>query len=102
MWMEVPAVVDLGPRLVPEVIHRPQLGMSWTVVAVLEDWTTRIYHDAIGTPAETKRFRVRVSGPLPGQPSAVGEFEMIVRRYGDRPGWWISPDALPALWARTE
>jgi hypothetical protein len=91
--MEIRALVDLGPHLTPEIIRHPQLGLSWTVVAVLEDWTTRIYHDAIGTPAETKRFRVRVSGPLPGQPSADGEFVLVVRRYGDRAGWWISPDA---------
>jgi hypothetical protein len=91
--MEVPAVVDLGPRLVPEVIRRPQLGMSWTVAAVLEDWTTRQYHDVVGTSAETRRFKVRVSGPLPELPHAVGKFVLIVRRYGDRAGWWISPDS---------
>jgi hypothetical protein len=33
---------------------------------VVEDWTTPRYHDAVGTAAETRRFRVRVSGPLPG------------------------------------
>jgi hypothetical protein len=40
----------------------------------------------IGMPAETERFRVRVSGPLPAEPSADGEFVMIVRRYGDKSG----------------
>jgi hypothetical protein len=53
---------------------------------VLEDWTTPRYYDAVGTPAETRRFRVRVSGPLPGNPSEKGEFVMTVRRYGDRSG----------------
>jgi hypothetical protein len=38
------------------------------------------------------RFRVRVSGPLPGNPSEKGEFVITVCRYGDRPGWWISPE----------
>jgi hypothetical protein len=89
--MEVPAVVDLGPHLVPEVIRHPRLGLTWKVLAVTENWTTKRYHDSIGTHAETKRFRLRVSGPLPGNPSDVGEFVMIVRRYGDRPNWWISP-----------
>ena len=56
--------------------------------------TSPRYHDAVGTPAETKRFRVRVSGPLPGRPSEEGEFVMTVRRYGDRPGWWINPDQV--------
>jgi hypothetical protein len=45
-----------------------------------------------GTPLESKRFRVRVRGPLPGMSSKEGEFVMIVRRYGDRDGWWISPE----------
>jgi hypothetical protein len=89
--MEAPAVVDLGLYLVPEVIRHAQLGLSWEVLAVLENWTTRRYHDAVGTHEETKRFRVRVSGPLPGDPSAQGEFVMIVRRYGGRSGWWITP-----------
>ena len=59
---------------------------------MLEDWTTLRHYDAVGTPAEMGRFRVRVSGPLPGNPSEKGEFVMTVRRYGDRPGWWISPE----------
>lgn len=66
--MEVPAVVDLGPHLVPEVIRHARLDLSWKVLAVLENWTTPRYHNSVGTPAETKRFRVRVSGPLPGNP----------------------------------
>ncbi len=35
---------------------------------------------------------MRVSGPLPGNPSEKGEFVITVCRYGDRPGWWISPE----------
>src|SRR5690348_1480351 len=98
MRMEVPAVVDLDPHLVPVAIRHTVLGLSWSVLAVLEDWTTPAYYDDIGTPMETKRFRVQVTGPLPGRPSEAGEFGMIVRRYGDRPGWWISP--LPWLLQR--
>src|SRR5215475_3584085 len=89
--MEVSALVDLGPRLVPVAIRHARLGLTWRVTRVLEDWTTPRYYDAVGTAAETRRFRVRVSGPLPGSPSEEGEFVMTVRRYGDRPGWWISP-----------
>jgi hypothetical protein len=89
--MEVSALVDLGPRLVPVVIRHARLGLTWQVTRVLEDWTTPRYYETVGTPAETRRFRVRVSGPLPGSPSEEGEFVMTVRRYGDRPGWWISP-----------
>jgi|SRR5215468_9433183 len=90
--MEVSALVDLGPRLVPVTIRHARLGLAWRVTRVLEDWTTPRYYDAVGTMAETRRFRVRVSGPLPGNPSEEGEFVMTVRRYGDRPGWWISPE----------
>ena len=35
---------------------------------------------------ETKRLRVRVSGPLPGRPAETGKLAMTARRYGDRPG----------------
>jgi hypothetical protein len=90
--MEASAVVDLSARLVPLTIRHAELDLSWSVLAVLEDWTTPSYHEDVGTPMEMKRFRVRVSGPLPGHPAKTGEFAMTVRRYGDRPGWWISPD----------
>lgn len=93
--MEAPAAVDLGPRLVPVAIRHARLGLAWEVRQVLEDWTVTHYADVVGTPGRTKRFRVRVTGPLPGRPSEHGEFAMTVRRYGDRPEWWISPEAAP-------
>ena len=80
----------------PGAIHHPALALSWTVVAVLENWTTPRYHDAVGTPEQTKRFHVRVAGPLPGRPSETGEFLIVIRRYGDRPGWWICPELANA------
>jgi hypothetical protein len=89
--MEAPAVVDLSASLVPLSIRHAELELSWSVLAVVEDWTTPAYHADDGTPMELKRFRVRVTGPLPGRPSEAGEFGMIVRRYGNRSGWWISP-----------
>jgi hypothetical protein len=92
-WVEVPAVIDLSARLVPLTIRHAGLDLSWSVLAVVEDWTTPSYHDHAGPPVETRRFRVRVTGPLPGRPAETGEFGMLVRRYGDRPGWWICPDA---------
>lgn len=95
--MEAPAVVDLDPRLMPVAIRHAALGLSWSVLAILEDWTTPAFYEDRGTPLETRRFRVRVTGPLPGRPSEAGEFEMIVRRYGDRPGWWINPSVPPGL-----
>jgi hypothetical protein len=61
------------------------------VLQVLENWTTPGYHDVVGTPGETKRFTIRVRGPLPGTPAVDGEFSMVIRRYGDNGGWWIAP-----------
>jgi hypothetical protein len=71
----------------PVAIHHAEVALSWAVQAVVEVWTTPAYHDDIGTPMETKRYRVRVTGPLPCRPSESGEFGMVVRRCGDRPGW---------------
>jgi hypothetical protein len=76
----------------PAAIRHVGLELSWSVLAVLEDWTTPSYRDDVGTPMEVKRFRVRVTGPLPSRPSEVGEFAMIVRRFGYREGWWICPE----------
>jgi hypothetical protein len=89
--MEAPATVHLGPHMTPEIIWHATLSLKWEVVRLIEDWTTSEYWAVLGTSGETRRFRVRVSGPLPGRPSETGEFEMVVRRVGDRPGWWIAP-----------
>jgi hypothetical protein len=78
--------------MTPEIIWHAMLGLRWEVVRVVEDWTCRSYHDTVGTPGETKRSVVRVRGPLPGNPTEIGEFVMTVRRYGDKPGWWISAE----------
>jgi hypothetical protein len=90
---EALALVDLSPLLTPVAIKHARLDLAWTVLGTLENWTTRRYHDSLGKPVETKRFRVRVRGPLPSKPSQDGEFVLVVRRYGDRAGWWISPEA---------
>ena len=89
--MEAPAIAGLGPRLTPAAIRHARLDLSWVVLQVLENWTTPRYHDVAGTPGETKRFTVRVRGPLPGTPAVDGEFSMVIRRYGDNGGWWIAP-----------
>jgi len=95
---EAPAVVDLASHLTPLSIRHGRLDFEWSVLAVLEDWTDPRYSEVAGTPLESKRLRVRVRGPLPGMSSEEGEFVMIVRRYGDRDGWWIAPEmALAAL-----
>ena len=78
----------------PDTIWHARLSLRWEVRRVLEDWTTPLYWEVLGTPGETRRFRVVVSGPLPGRPWESGEFVMVVRRTADRPGWWIAPDDM--------
>lgn len=90
--MEAPAIVDLSAQLVPLTIRHAELELSWSVIDVLEVWTTPDFEQDAGSVMELKRYRVRVTGPLPGRPSEVGEFGMLVRRYGDRSGWWICPE----------
>ena len=89
---EVQAIVDLGPLLVPVAIRHASRDLEWEVLRVLENWTTPEYWAVNGTAAESRRFRVRVRGPLPSRPSEAGEFIMVIRRYGDRPRWWIAPE----------
>ena len=88
--MEAPALVDLGPRLVPVAIRHARLGLAWGSCG----WsgTGRLRGTAMLSGLRPRRSGSWcVSGPLPGSPSEEGEFIMTVRRYGDRPGWWISP-----------
>jgi hypothetical protein len=89
---EAPAIVHLGPRTTPDTIWHATLSLKWDVRRVIEDWTTPVYWQVLGTSGDTRRFRVLVSGPLPDRPTETGEFVMVVRRAGDRPGWWIRPD----------
>jgi hypothetical protein len=43
-------------------------------------------------PVVEKWYRLRVFGPLPGQPDQLGEFVMIANAYGNRDRWWIRPE----------
>jgi hypothetical protein len=90
--MEAPAIVDLSASLVPLSIRHAELQLSWSVLEVVEEWTTPDFEQDVGSVMELKVYRVRVAGPLPGRPSVSGEFGMIIRRYGDRQGWWVSPE----------
>jgi hypothetical protein len=89
--MEAPATVHLGERGTPELVWHTLLGLRWQVRCVLEDWATTDPWSVLGTPGETRRFVVRVRGPLPGWPTKTGEFVLVIRKFGDKPGWWISP-----------
>jgi hypothetical protein len=98
--MEAPAVVDLSASLVPLTIRHADLDLSWSVLDVLEDWTTPSFHDDRGGPMETKRLKVRVTGPLPGRPTETGRVlddRAPIRR---PPGMVDLPGAGPALSTR--
>ena len=91
--MEAPAIVDLIGQLVPLTIRHAELDLVWSVLELLEVWTTPDFEEDLRSSMELKRYRVRVTGPLSGHPSETGEFTMIVRRLGDSPSWWAGPGA---------
>ena len=90
--MEAPAIVDLSAQLVPLTIRHAGLDLVWSVLELLEVWTTPDFEEDLRSSMELKRYRVRVTGPLPGRPAETGEFTMIVRRLGDSPSWWAGPE----------
>lgn len=76
----------------PVRVHHVALGLDWTVTEVLEDW--RIPGWPAGTsgkPGAVWRFRLRVTGPLPGRPAENGQFVLVATMYGTRAHWWIKP-----------
>lgn len=81
----------------PRSVYHLALGLRWQVREVLQswmhpDWSARTY----GKPVVQCRHRLRVYGPLPGQPGRHGEFTMVATSYGDRDDWWIRPEDGPA------
>ena len=91
--MEAPAIVHLGPDQAPDIIWHALLSLEWRVLRIAEDWAAADYVAVLGTPGELRRFRVVVSGPLPGRPEETGQFVMVLRQVGDRPGWWVGPES---------
>lgn len=90
--MGVRALVELRPDLTPMVITHARLAMTWRVLRTLEYWTQPRDQEAEGA-AEITRYRCWVRGPLPGRPAQIGEFTMVVRMFGDKPGqWWVNPE----------
>jgi hypothetical protein len=82
----------------PRTVHHLGRRLDWTVREVLESWTHPGWPErTYGKPVVERRHRLRVFGPLPGDPGVVGEFVMVATAYGDRPHWWIRPDDRPPL-----
>lgn len=88
---EAEATVSESPQ--PVRVHHLALGLNWTVREVLGAWTHRGWPEqTYRKPVVERRLRLRVFGPLPGQPQHNGEFVMIATAYGDRHSWWIRPE----------
>ena len=85
--MEAPAIVHLGPDRLPDIVWHAQSSLKWRVLRIVEDWTAEYYLGVLGTAGELRRFRVLVSGPLPGRPEETGQFVLVLRQVGDKPGW---------------
>lgn len=95
---KVPVVITfapLGPHGPadprPGVIRHARLSLTWQVVELLETWTHPHYLNVtFPEPAERRRYRLKVRGPLPWRPGERGEFAVVLRLYGDRRGWWMT------------
>jgi hypothetical protein len=81
------------PGVVIERVRHAELGHEWVVIRMLDEWE----HPDLEPgergqpgPVEVCRYVLQVHGPLPGQRGERGYFEMTVRSYGDRPGWWVT------------
>jgi len=61
-WVGAPTIVHLGPRMTPQIVWHSRLNLRWDVVRLLEDWTTSEYGAVLGTPGDTRRFRVWCPG----------------------------------------
>jgi hypothetical protein len=67
-------------------------GLVWRVCAVLCGWQHPAPAPVQATmPGMVRCWRMRVRGPLPGDPAHVGEFVMTARTHGNRPGWVFRP-----------
>jgi hypothetical protein len=76
----------------PVMVRHARLGLTWRVVEVLEAWTHPHYLSVtFPEPAERRRYRLKVQGPLPWQPGEQGQFAVLVRLWRDRRGWWMMP-----------
>ena len=53
--MEAPAIVDLTAQLVPLTIRHAELELSWSVLAVVEEWTTPDFEQDDGSAMELRK-----------------------------------------------
>lgn len=73
--------------------------LSWNVLQVVDYWEYPGYREHGRVPgrpgAEGRRYRLRVRGPLPGNPGEVGEQVVAISVFGDGRGWYMRPDPGP-------
>lgn len=90
-----PGFLRHGPDFRPATVHHATRDLSWQVWEVLGHWQypapapVRVTLDEV-----VECWRLRVRDPLPGKPGCSGEFVMVARTYGDRPGWELVPNGL--------
>lgn len=88
---ETLVTVDLTRVGTPDFICHADRELRWMVWETVDSWRDP---DPAASPSgtEAERHRVRAYGPFPWRPSENGDLTLIVRRYADRDGWWISPE----------
>jgi hypothetical protein len=57
--VEAPAIVDLSAQLAPLTIRHAELGLVWSVLELLEVWTTPDLEEDLRSSMELKRYRPR-------------------------------------------
>jgi hypothetical protein len=82
----------------PRAVRHLARGCTWEVLDVPESWTYPEWpQHTRGRPAITRRYRLLVLGPVPGELGRDGERIMVATEYGDRVGWWIRPGDRPPV-----
>jgi hypothetical protein len=90
--MAARGTLTYGPDFTPASVHHANGKLSWMVWEVLEHWSSPLSpSERLATGAIVERWRLEVSGPLPGQPERRGRFVLIAETRGNEPGWLLSP-----------
>jgi hypothetical protein len=72
-------------------------GLTWLVDNVVEYWERPGGADTANRRSETRRWRLEVTGPLPGAPDQHSHQQVVLVTHGDgTTGWWMGPaDTAP-------
>jgi hypothetical protein len=90
--MLAPGTLSHGPGFTPVSVHHATEDLHWMVWRILDHWETSLNaSERLATGAIVERWRLEVSGPLPGRPGKHGRFVMLAETRGNEPGWLLSP-----------